>query len=312
MTEVVVRTDDPLLAFDRVTKWYGHVAALTDVSFGVGREIVGLVGRNGVGKSTLMKLSAGLLRPSQGRVRVCGLPAGSAGARCVVGFSPDVERLFEELTAVEFVAWMLRLHGWSIRAARDRSREALSDLGLAPNMDRHVRELSKGMRQRVRLAQALAHSPRLVLLDEPMTGLDPVVRGEFADTIRALPGRGVGVLVSSHVLPELESFVDRVVLVHQGRLLAQGKVADLRERVPSRPHRIRLRSATPRDLASRLVMWSQVGGVDVRGDAVDVDVVAEPGFYEALTQLGSAWQGAIQEIVPLDDDLASVFGYLVR
>jgi ABC-2 type transport system ATP-binding protein len=237
--------------------------------------------------------------------------AGTAAARADLGFCPDVERLYENLTAVDFVAWMLRYHGFGRRAARDRAAATLQRLGLGDNMHRRIREYSKGMRQRVRLAQALAHEPRFVLLDEPMTGLDPVARAELSQTIRGLPAQGVGVLVSSHVLHELEAVVDRVVLVHQGRLLAQGRVGELRAQLPSQPHRLRIVGPRLRELAAVLVGWPQVAQVRVHDDAIEVSVAGEAGFYEALTRLGAGWDGGVHEVVPLDDDLASLFGYLV-
>ena len=302
----------PVLEFDHVTKWYGSVAALLDVSFRVQTEVVGLVGKNGVGKSTLMKLAVGLLAPSQGHVRISGHASGSRAARARIGFCPDFDRLYEPLSGVEFVAWMLRYHGFSGRAARHRAIEVLTELGLAENMHRPIREFSKGMRQRVRLGQALAHRPQFVLLDEPMTGLDPVARAELSEHIRELPRRGVGVLVSSHVLHELEAVVDRVVLVHQGRLLADGKIGELRERLPERPHRLRVQGARPRELGAQLAAWPEVQGVSFAEDAIEVSLAGERGFYERLTALASDWQGGIQQVVPLDDDLASVFGYLVE
>ena len=301
----------PSLAFDHVTKWYGTIAALLDVSFEVGCEVVGLVGKNGVGKSTLMKLAVGLLRPSQGQVRVGPDPAGSARARSNLGFCPDVERLYDELSGLAFVTWMLRYHGYRGAAATAQAAATLTELGLAEHMHRPIREYSKGMRQRVRLAQALAHRPRFLLLDEPMTGLDPVARAELAQRIRRLPQQGVGVLVSSHVLHELETVVDRVVLVHQGRLLAQGRVAELRAQLPAQPHRLRVVGARPRELAARLLVLPQVQSVRVHGEAIELAVAGEPGFYAFLTQLAAEWPGGIHEIAPLDDDLASVFGYLV-
>jgi ABC-2 type transport system ATP-binding protein len=302
---------EPVLVYDHVTKWYGTIAALMDVSFAVGNEVVGLVGKNGVGKSTLMKLAVGLLAPTQGAVRVAGLPAGSARSRALLGFSPDVETLYEEITGLRFVAWMLRYHGFSRRRALDRAAAVLEELGLGENMHRRIREYSKGMRQRVRLAQALAHEPRVVLLDEPMTGLDPVARASLAQTIRALPARGVGVLVSSHVLHELEAVVDRVVLVHQGRLLAEGKVGELRNRLPARPHRLRIAAARHRELAARLVAWPAVQDVRLLDDTLEVAVRGESSFYGDLTRLGAEWHGGIHEVLPLDDDLASLFGYLI-
>ena len=299
-----------VLRFAAVTKWYGAVAALLDVSFDVRKEVVGLVGKNGVGKSTLMKLAVGLLRPSQGHVEVCGHAAESLQARARIGFCPDFDRLYEPLSGVAFVAWMLRFHGVEGRAARSRAAEVLTELGLEENMNRPIREYSKGMRQRVRLGQALAHRPDFVLLDEPMTGLDPVARAELSQLIRGLPAQGVGVLVSSHVLHELEAVVDRVVLVHQGRLLADGRIAALRDQLPDRPHRLRVRAARARELAAELAAWPQVEGLVVRDDALEVSLLGQRDFYERLTDLAANWEGGIDEIVPLDDDLAAVFGYL--
>ena len=178
-------------------------------------------------------------------------------------------------------------------------------------MHRAIREYSKGMRQRVRLAQALAHEPQFVLLDEPMTGLDPVARSQLSEIIRNLPSLGVGVLVSSHVLHELAAVVDRVVLVHQGRLLADGKVAELRASMPTQPHRLRIVVADARNLATVLVGWPEVHSVVVQTDGLEVAIGGEGSFYAQLTRLAATWPQPIEAVAPLDDDLASVFGYLV-
>ncbi|MCA8966798.1 MAG: ABC transporter ATP-binding protein, partial [Planctomycetes bacterium] len=254
---------------------------------------------------------AGLITPSQGHVTVAGKPAGSKAARAAVGFSADVDRFPEHLSAHRFLTWMLRYNGLSRRRAADRAAAVLTELGLQAAMERPLRTLSKGMRQRVRLGQALAHEPRLLLLDEPMTGLDPVARSEVAAILRQLPQRGVGVLVSSHVLHELETMVDRVVLVHQGRLLAEGRVDELRRQVPEQAHRVRVAAADPRALAARLSTWPQVRGLQVQETSIDVEVFGAHGFYEALTALGAEWPEGLQAITPLDDDLAAVFGYMI-
>lgn len=301
----------PRLSFDSVTKSYGPIAAVTDVSFRVGREVVGLVGRNGVGKSTLMKLAAGLIRPDQGVVRVDGMSAHMPLARASMGFCPDIERLYEDRSGCTFVAWMLRFHGLSRGEARRRAREVLVELGLEQAMDRAIRGYSKGMRQRVRLAQALAHRPSLLLLDEPMTGLDPLARADLARRIRALPGTGVGVLVSSHVLHELEAVADRIVLVHQGRLAAEGRIAELRKQLPRTSCRVRIVAPRPRELAGELAGWDSVTGVRVDEDGVEVEVADDARFYVALTEHGARREGGLAEVVPLGDDLASVFGHLI-
>ena len=300
------------LSFEHVTKWYGSVCALLDVSFEVGCEVVGLVGKNGVGKSTLMKLAVGLLAPSQGRVRIGAVDAQSRQARATIGFCPDFDRLYEPLSGVTFVAWMLRYHGFGRRAARQRATEVLGELGLEENMHRPIRQYSKGMRQRVRLGQALAHRPRFVLLDEPMTGLDPLARAELSERIRDLPRLGVGVLVSSHVLHELEAVVDRVVLVHKGRLLADGRIEELRDQLPERPHRLRITGARVREIAAELAAWQEVEGVAFQDDGLEVALAGHGGFYGRLTELAARWSGGIDELTPLDDDLASVFGYFVE
>lgn len=305
------RAERPLLEFRGVTKWYGSVTALMDVSFQVGIEVVGLVGKNGVGKSTLMKLAAGLLRPSQGEVRVLDHEAGSVAARAGLGFCPDTDRLYESLRGIDFVAWMLRYHGYGATASRQLAGRVLDELGLGEHMHRRIREYSKGMRQRVRLAQALAHGPGVVLLDEPMTGLDPVARAELAEAIVALPARGVGVLVSSHVLHELEAIVDRVVLVHQGRLLAEGRVADLRDQIPGRPKVLRIVAGNPRALAARLISLPGVESVAVVDQALRVAVADVRGFQRALTAIAAEWAEGVREITPLDDDLSFVFEHLV-
>jgi len=302
---------EALVRYQSVSKWYGQVSALMDVSLSVGAEVVGLVGRNGAGKSTLMKLAGGLLNPSLGEVRICGAVAGSRDANAVLGFSPDIEKLYDRCSGRQFVSWMLRLHGYSASAARARAAETLDELGLGAHMHRPIREYSKGMRQRVRLAQALAHRPRALLLDEPMTGLDPIARHELSERIQQLGKSGLCVLVSSHVLHELEAIVDRVALVHQGRLVAEGPVSELRGQLSEQPHKVRIATKEPRALGSRLLALRHVLGIEIGQDGVNVALNGEPGFYAALTAIGAEPNGLVHEVRPLDDSLASVFGYLV-
>ncbi len=307
----VPKGGEALVRYQSVSKWYGQVSALMDVSLSVGAEVVGLVGRNGAGKSTLMKLAGGLLNPSLGEVRICGAVAGSRDANAALGFSPDIEKLYDRCSGRQFVSWMLRLHGYSASAARARAAETLDELGLGAHMHRPIREYSKGMRQRVRLAQALAHRPRALLLDEPMTGLDPIARHELSERIQQLGKSGLCVLVSSHVLHELEAIVDRVALVHQGRLVAEGPVSELRGQLSEQPHKVRIATKEPRALGSRLLALRHVLGIEIGQDGVNVALNGEPGFYAALTAIGAEPNGLVHEVRPLDDSLASVFGYLV-
>lgn len=301
-----------LLEFLDVSKWYGQVSALTDVTLRIEAGVTGMVGKNGAGKSTLMKLACGLLRPSQGAVLVDGrAPADDPAARARLGVCPDIDQYYERLAGWRFVSWMLRYHGVGTRAADARAKELLAELGLGDAMYRTIAGYSKGMRQRVKLAQALAHDPRIVLLDEPLTGLDPVARHEVGELIRRLAAGGRAVIVSSHVLHELQAVADTVVLIHQGRLIAEGRVQDLRQQLEGRPLKLRLKSREPRALASRLAPLDGVVAIHLQADGVLIETAGAHGLHERLTRLGAEPEGLIDEIAPMDDTLEAVFGYLV-
>jgi len=299
------------LSFDGVSKWYGQVSAVSEVSFTVASGVTGLVGQNGAGKSSLLKLAAGVLVPSLGEVLIGGESPRSTLTRRRIGYCPDLERLYESLSGWEFVTWMLRLGGYPAGEARRRAADMLEELGLADAMHRKIRGYSKGMRQRVKLAQALAHEPRLVLLDEPLNGLDPVARHEIGQLIVRLGQQGVAVLVSSHVLHELENVAERFVLVHQGRLLAEGGLAELREQLADRPRVISVKSQDARVLAARLCEFDAVEGIRITGDTVRLEVTRGGEMFGHLTELGADPRGLVLEIEGLDSDLESVFGYLV-
>jgi ABC-2 type transport system ATP-binding protein len=299
------------LEFMSVSKWYRQVSALTDVSLECGPGVTGLVGQNGAGKSTLMKLACGLLVPSQGGVQVAGAPPTEVEIRRLIGYCPDLDRFYEGMTGRTFLTWMLKLSGLDGRGARRRAGELLDQLGLGAAMNRKIRGYSKGMRQRVKLAQALGHGPRLVLLDEPLTGLDPLARYDVSEVIRGIAATGGTVVVSSHVLHELQSITDRVLLIHQGRLLAEGTVEELRAQLEDRPRRIWVRSRDSRRLAAALVSMSQVSAVQVEGEQVRVETQGGAGFFASLTRLGAEQDGLITEIAPADDSLSAVFGYLI-
>lgn len=297
------------LEFLAASKWYGQIAALSEVTVRFEPGVTGLVGQNGAGKSTLLKLACGLLRPSQGEVRVAGNSPVRASVRRHIGYCPDLDRYDEHLTGRECVTRMLRLSGLRRVRAGERAGELLRELGLGAAMDRTIAGYSKGMRQRVKLAQALGHDPEVMLLDEPLGGLDPMARHEVGELIRRLGESGRVVVVSSHILHELQTVASRVVLIHQGRLLAEGTVDDLREQMDDRPRKLFLRSGEPRALASRLFQMGPVSSVAMVMDGVQVETSGGEGFHEEITRLGA--EGLVQEIVPRDDSLDSVFGYLV-
>lgn len=301
---------DASLEFVAASKWYGQISALTDVSVRFGPGVTGLVGQNGAGKSTMMKLGCGILRPSHGQVMVMGANPTKASSRENLGYAADVDRYYERQPGVVFVAWMMRLSGFGRSDARVRARELLEELGLGDAMNRPINTYSKGMRQRVKLAVALGHRPRVLLLDEPLTGLDPIARQEMIELMRRLGSEGVAVIVSSHVLHELQAVADRVVLIHQGRLLAEGSVQEIRNQMNDRPRRMLVSTEQPREVASRLFSQEGIISVSLKRTGVEIETAGGAPVDRFLTELGA--DGLISELTAVDDSLESVFGYLVK
>lgn len=298
------------LEFVATSKWYGQVSALTDVSVRFEPGVTGLVGQNGAGKSTMMKLASGLLRPSFGDVLLMGQSPTIPRVRAQLGYVADVDRYYEHQSGLVFVTWMLRISGMGGREAKRRAVELLEELGLSDAMRRPISGYSKGMRQRVKIAVALGHRPKVLLLDEPMTGLDPVARQEMAALMRRLGSEGVVVVVSSHVLHELQSVADQIVVVNQGRMLAEGNIAEIRDKLDDQPRRILLVTDTPRALVPRLMGSEEVVKVEIVRNGVEISTESSVGVDSFLTAIGA--EGLIDELLPLDDSLESVFGYLVK
>jgi ABC-2 type transport system ATP-binding protein len=230
----------PILLFERVSKWYGPVIGVNQVTLELRAGITGLVGANGAGKSTLMRLAAGQLRPHLGRVSVLGHDARSTHARLLVGYCPEVDSFYEEMSGRQFVWTMARLCGFTRREARVRTEKVLLEVGMADRCERRLGGYSKGMRQRIKLAQALLHDPPLLLLDEPLSGIDPVGRQEMVALFLGLARQGKCLLISSHELDELEKLTDHVAIMARGRIAAVGTVSDIRERLEDQPLSIRI------------------------------------------------------------------------
>lgn len=258
--------DIPIL-LARVSKWYGHVIGTNDASLEVRGGVVALLGPNGAGKSTLMKLITGQLRPSMGRVRVFGKEPSSPSSRRRVGYCPDVDAFYEEMTGRQFIRAMLRLSGFPAASVDEKTEEALVRVGMADRADKRIRGCSKGMRQRIKLAQALAHDPDLLILDEPLSGLDPVGRWEFRELLLDLAGRNKTLVISSHVMEEVESIADSVILVGGGRILTQGSWAHVAEFLDEIPQRYLLAAPDVRELAGRLLRWPGVVRIEITGDS---------------------------------------------
>ncbi len=302
-----------LLQADRVSKWFGEVIAVNDCSLSIGPGVTGLLGLNGAGKTTLFKLMAGLITPSQGRIEVGGrrLRRDVGGFRRV-GFCPESDALFDWLTGREFMSLMLRLMGFPGEEVRARSDRALGLVRLSDAADKRIGAYSKGMRQKLKMAQALAHEPDIIFLDEPLNGMDPVSRREIIDLVRELGGSGCGVVVSSHILPEIETMTRSIVLIHHGKLLAEGDITEIRDHIRNQPTIVALHSDEPRRLASFLAGRDLVVGVELDDlGRVVARTNQALSFYSALPGWLLEHELAVSEFETLDDNLQAVFDYLV-
>jgi ABC-2 type transport system ATP-binding protein len=299
----------PALSFEGVSRWYGDTVALADVSFSLGPGVTGLLGHNGAGKSTALKLCAGFTQPSSGSVRVLGTDlAASPEAYRRIGIAHDRDALWPFLTARALVALCARLRGAADpETAADR---ALREVGLEDAADRKVKGFSHGMRQRVKLAQALAHDPELLLLDEPLNGLDPAQRRSVVALIQRLGEEGRTVLVSSHVLHEVERMAPRVLVLVNGHLVASGSTTAIRALIADRPRSIRLEASQSRALARELVGAGLVESVRFDGDVLVVESADIDRFSRRLAALAREAGARLRRIEPVGDDLESVYAYL--
>jgi ABC-2 type transport system ATP-binding protein len=299
-----------VIVVDDVSKWFGDVVAVSDVSFRVDAGVTALLGPNGAGKSTLLRLLCGLTRPSQGAVRVLDAdPHGDPELYRRIGLVPQQEAVLGSLSARQFVRLAAELHG--LEGPDHAAVASLRVVELDPDDTRPLAAYSKGMRQRAKVAHALVHDPEVVVLDEPLEGLDPRQRLHLITLFRQLGAEGRCVLVSSHVLDEVERFGSRVLVMAQGRLAAEGDFHAIRALMDDRPNRLRLRTDRPRELAAALVVTSPVVAVRVQGDQLFVDTDDVGSFRRVVAPAAASAGARLLELVPLDDDLESVFRYLV-
>lgn len=301
-----------ILSFEHVTKLYGPVIGVNNVTCRIGPGITGLLGANGAGKSTLIKLGSGQLRPSQGQVRFDDLPAWSTAAKRLFGYSPDLDRFYDDMTGREFVVTMARLYGYSGREARRRAELALEEVGMAPRAGRRLGGCSHGMRQRIKLAQALVHDPRVLLLDEPLNGIDPGGRREINTLLIDLAGRGKTLVISSHILAELERLVDRIVMISRGRIIASGTLAEVRGSLEDQPLLVEIVSDRPRQLAALLAELPDVRGVEIRDDALTVSTRQPARFFAEVGRLVGEHRFDVRRLQTLDAGAVAVFDYLER
>jgi ABC-2 type transport system ATP-binding protein len=310
----------PVLSFEQVTKWYGPVIGVNHVSLELRGGITGLVGANGAGKSTLLRLATGQLKPTLGRVTVHGIDAWDWQARRHVGYCPDVDSFYEDMSGREFIATMARLCGFDRIEARRRSEAVLERVGMADRADRRLRGYSKGMRQRIKLAQALLHEPDLLVLDEPLSGIDPIGRQELLELFLGLAAQGKCLLVSSHELEELEKLTSHVAIMARGRIAAVGTITQIRDLLEDHPLSVRIDTGQPRELAGLLVRSPDVVGVELeprvlqRGDGIGALIVQARNprrFFQEFGRLVLEEGFEVRRLEALDESAHAILGYLL-
>ncbi len=314
-----------------VSKWYGDVIGVNEVSLELEPGITGLLGPNGSGKSTLMKLITGQLLPSLGEVSVLGRSVSwLPSARRPIGFLPEVDAFYEEMTGRQFVRVMARLSGLTRSEAIRSTEVALERTGMASRGDKALRACSKGMRQRIKLAQALVHDPLVLILDEPLTGIDPPGRVELMALFRALRDEGKTILVSTHILHEVQDITDRIVLMAKGRMLAHGTLGKIRELMEEHPLTVRISCTRRREIGARLLGRESVVGVAFGDEGAlrsgtaegaepkssdDGDLIVKvrrpSDFFRDLTTLFTEVGADVERVEPLDASVEAVFRYLV-
>jgi ABC-2 type transport system ATP-binding protein len=308
-----VDTVIPTVLMENTSKWYDQVIGLNDVSLAIDGGVTGILGPNGAGKSTLFKLLMGRLKPSQGSVRLFGIdPWKDTSPYRRIGYVSESERLYDWMTAQDFVSTLARLHGMTRDEANERAEHVLRFVGLHDVRHKEIGKYSKGMRQRVKIAHALVHDPDLIILDEPLHGCDPIARTSIMNVIRELGSQGKTVLVSSHILEEIERITEQIVILHNGRLLALGNLHAIRGLLDKHPHRIMLTTDEPRKLASAFIGEKPIYGVRFPEDGkLEIQTNNLSEAHSVLPRVIVESKIAVTSIDNPDDNLESLLGYLV-
>jgi ABC-2 type transport system ATP-binding protein len=303
-----------LITFGSVSRFYGEVLGINKVSLAIPPGITSLVGPNGSGKTTLMNLMSGLIRPTQGEIRVLGVAPDHPEKLCrILGYCAQFDAFPKGITGYEFIYSFLLMYGQTPEECARRTMESLQLVGLQDAAKRPVAAYSKGMRQRVKLAQAIAHDPQVVILDEPLNGLDPLARAEAIALFRQWGDQGRHVIVSSHILHEVDRISDQVILLSHGYVVAEGQIQGVRSEVKEQPMQIEVRCDRPNVLAARLFQQDHIVEAKLNSDAKGLLLRTKDAdnFYLLLNRIVLESGLEVESVAPADDDVNSVYQYLI-
>ena len=303
-----------LITFGEVSRFYGDVLGINRVNLAIPPGITSLVGPNGSGKTTLMNLMTGLIRPTRGDIRVLGVPPDQPEQLGpLIGYCAQFDAFPKGLTGYQFLHSFLRIRGMSDAECESRTQSALKTVNLTDAADRPVAAYSKGMRQRIKLAQAIAHDPQVVVLDEPLNGLDPMARAETIALFQEWGARGRHVIVSSHILHEVDRISDQVILLSHGYVVAEGQIQGVRSEVKDQPMQILVRCDQPNQLAARLFLQDHVVEAKIHPDGrgLLLRTTDADQFYLMLNRIVLETRMEVESVAPADDDVNSVYQYLI-
>lgn len=305
---------EELIVFEDVSKFYGEILGVNRINLTIEPGITSLVGPNGSGKTTLMNLMTGLIQPTRGEIRLLGIaPTDPEQLFRRVGYCGQFDSFPRGVTGYQFVNSFLRVHGFEKRQAEEKAWQAIERVDLVEAASRKVAGYSKGMRQRIRLAQSIAHEPQVMILDEPLNGLDPMARAETIRIFRELAREGMHLIISSHILHEVDTMSDRVVLINNGYILAEGGVTGVREEIEDHPMQVMIRCNLPRELAAQVFAAPHVVEAQLHPDrqGLFVKTTNPDELFLMMNRLAIESSVVIESVTPVDDDLAAVYHYLI-
>ncbi len=298
-----------------LSKWYGEVIGVSNINAKIDPGVTGLLGPNGAGKSTLLKLLTGQIKADTGSAKIGNQQIWNNPSMFdIVGFCPDLEKFYESLTGLDFMTYTARLHGMSKTQGKKKAIDMLEKMGLADAVNKRIGAYSKGMRQRIKFGQAILHDPEVIFLDEPLGGMDPIGRQETVEMIHEFERQGKTVVVSSHILHEVEEMTSRILVLNNGLLLAEGDVHEIRELIDEQPRHVRIVTSERQRLTTRLVEYPEVQSISFAEDPNElvVQTTVPDSFYNRMDDLIFDHNIPIHQMITLDDNLQSVFEYLVK
>lgn len=299
----------------KLSKWYGQVLGVNNLTCTIGPGVTGLLGPNGAGKTTLIKLLTGLMRPSQGSVRINGEEVWNNHRLFrQIGYAPEADAFWKFMTGESFIYSLTRMYGFSHDEAAKRTGRAIAAVEMEEGRDKKIASYSKGMRQRIKIAQAISADPEILILDEPLNGMDPIGRRKTIKMIRDMGKAGKIVIVSSHILHEIEEMTDTIILISHGRVLAEGNIYNIRELIDTHPLKVVIRCSNVDVLTAKLMEFEDVRSVqfDRSQNQLTVETVKPDLFHQRIPDIVLKNDITIYSMFSPDENLEAVFSYLVR